>query len=342
MKYSIYDVAERAGVSIATVSRVINDKGYISKSTKEKVLKAFNDLEYFPNEVARSFAKNASNTIGVYFPNVNKSLFEYDYLIELFKGITEGLANTNFDILLIQEDYSLNITENDSKPRYFNYIKGRKIDGLILGVKFDDDIYLRKLVDEDMPVVYVGSRLEPEGGYNVYGNFMKYTKDVMSYCYDRGHTNIGILNINNPQEQRLSTVYKDFYEEKGLKIDWSNLINIDNDEFLYERLKEIMEKENAPTVLYIPNLLKVQKVVTMINAMGKKIPEDISIISSEHKEKLAESIFPPITSVFIPAYEMGKSCAELLIKILENNPVNTKEILFNPEIIERKSVLNLN
>jgi len=342
MKYSIYDIAELSGVSIATVSRVLNNKGYVSKKTEEKVRKVLDELNFIPSEVARGLAKNSTQTLGVYFPSIRLSMFESDYFLELFRGITEAVESTNYDILLINEMIKGNYQSEDFLPKYLSYIKSDKIDGLIVSHKFEEDLYLKRLIKQNSPMVYVGSRFE-QGGYNVYGNYVKYNTEVLNYCWKNGHRNIGILDFDALNgDKRLEKVYKNFYKSKNCNINNDNFVDIDNEEMLYPCLKKILKGNTSPTVLYIPDISKVQKVLTILTDMRKRVPEDISIICVEHKKNEADDIFPPITSVYVPAYDMGKASAQLLIQVIENKEIVEKEIVFESLIIERNSVKNIN
>ena len=131
MTASIYDVAKRAGVSISTVSRIMNGSANVSEVKKAAVQEAMEFYQYEPNQFARGLVKQRSNLIGIYFSMASASMFESSYNLELLKGIEKVLTYQNYNMVLINEmeEYK---SRSKGTPKYLEFVRQKRIDGLIL------------------------------------------------------------------------------------------------------------------------------------------------------------------------------------------------------------------
>ena len=151
MTASIYDVAKRAGVSISTVSRILNNSANVSDKKVQAVQEAMEYYQYEPNQFGRGLVKQRSNMIGVYTPFHSGSVFESSYTLELLKGIERVLTRHNYSMVLISEseEYSNRVK---GSPRFMEYVRQRRIDGLLLsglnGKSMDEEA-LKQILDEE-------------------------------------------------------------------------------------------------------------------------------------------------------------------------------------------------
>lgn len=174
MTASIYDVAKRAGVSISTVSRILNNSANVSEKKVRAVKEAMEYYQYEPNQFGRGLVKQRSNIIGVYFPFHSGSVFESSYNLELLKGIERVLTRHNYSMVLISEseEYSNRVK---GTPRFLEYVRQRKIDGLLLSglnSKSMEEEAFQQILEEEYPVVYIGKRFHKKG-INVYAQYEK-------------------------------------------------------------------------------------------------------------------------------------------------------------------------
>ncbi len=341
MKASIYDVANLAGVSISTVSRVLNKSGYVSSKTEKKVYDAVDKLNYIPNVVAQNLAKNETKLIGLYFPPLleSKEILSSTYILEFIKGVNDVLIQWGYHLLLINEMHDREqILSNTCRPQYYSFIKQNRIDGLILGSAPIACSSLLELLNLKLPMVYIGEKLFHNNGLNVYAQFKQYNKDVLDYFYRRGHRHIVVISL----EERLDSVIREFKEEKhneDLKI--KHYLDPDNLESYIELLREIFTSEDKPSALVVHDLSKAQQTINYLNNIQLSVPEDISIITIEHKHQDAEKCFPSLTSVYVPAYQMGVEAANILFEYIQGSQDYSKEIIVDSKIIERKSVKSM-
>ena len=191
MTASIYDVAKRAGVSISTVSRILNNSANVSDKKVQAVKEAMEYYQYEPNQFGRGLVKQRSNMIGVYTPFHSGSVFESSYTLELLKGIERVLTRHNYSMVLISEseEYSNRVK---GSPRFMEYVRQRRIDGLLLsglnGKSMDEEA-LKQILDEEYPVVYIGKKFHKKG-INVYAQYESYMHQMIETLYADGHRKI--------------------------------------------------------------------------------------------------------------------------------------------------------
>jgi|GEM_PF-599847 len=340
MKASIYDVANLAGVSISTVSRVLNKSGYVSSKTEKKVYDAVNKLNYTPNVVAQNLAKNETKLIGLYFPPLVDSteILSSTYILEFIKGVNDVLIQWGYHLLLINEmNDREQILSDKCRPQYYSFIKQNRIDGLILGSAPIACSSFIELLNLKLPMVYIGEKLF-HNGLNVYAQFKQYNKDVLDYFYSKDHRYIAVISL----EERLDSVIREFKEDKHnekLKVEhYFDPVNLDT---YLGLLTRIFTSEDKPSALLVHDLSKVQQTINFLNNIKLSVPDDVSIMTIEHKYQDAEKCFPSVTSVYVPAYQMGVEAANLLFEYLQKPQDYSKEIIVDSNIIERKSVKSM-
>ena len=199
MEVSIRDVANRAGVSISTVSRILNNTATVSEKKMLAVKEAMEYYNYEPNQFARGLKKQTSNMIGVYFPGGTDSIFESAYNLELLRGIEKVLAYQNYSMVLISESREFE-SRKKRTPKYLEFIRQKRIDGLILSgltsKSAEDNVdVVWKIMEEGYPVVYIGKRLH-KNGLNVYAQFEHYNVKMI------------VVIKNSVKKQVLLHVYK--------------------------------------------------------------------------------------------------------------------------------------
>ncbi|GKX28103.1 LacI family transcriptional regulator [Vallitalea longa] len=343
MSKSIIDVAKAAGVSKSTVSRVLNN-GSVKPETRDKVFRAIKELDYYPNAMARGLKGKSNHIIGVIIPKVagkTSSVFESKQALSTLNGIEEIISKQDYSLLLI---FDLLLTKgNEFKNNdhdYLKYFRENKIDGLIILAKRNEDNNLQNAINEYKPIVYIGERFKDYGGYNIYVHYKKFNKQVYNYLYDEGHTNIVSITDRSTIWEvgvRKYDAYKEFCKEKNIIYEEENIIDVNK---LANNIYDVIEDklESGCTAFYLEDSYITIKIMNILYEMNKKVPDDVSVISIEHGGNDISAIYPFITTVNIPNYEMGKESAKLLMDILQNRPVNDKEILLKPHMIERKSV----
>lgn len=327
---NITDVAKEAKVSIATVSRVINNLPSVKEGNRTKVLGAIDKLNFKPNISARRLASNSVNSIGIIWPPYNDIFGSY-FFIELMRGIRDIVFGDRRDIVLL---YNINEAEDEFYRRILN---NTYIGGLILELgALEINSILKK---NDIPFIIVNAyHKDPEinciSVNNVGGAF-----SAVKYLIRLGHKRIaiihGALDIQ-PGIDRL-TGYKLALKEYGLNTD-GNLIADGNfsRQTAYEKMLKLLELESPPTAVFVASDEMVLGTAKAIREKGLDIPRDISIVGFDDSP-IALEFSPPLTTVRQPIAEMGSCAAQTLIKLITKQMKRGVKKILKTELIIRGS-----
>ncbi|MEJ5283937.1 MAG: LacI family DNA-binding transcriptional regulator [Brevinematia bacterium] len=328
------DVAKKAGVSIMTVSRVINGvKGKVSEETRKKVLEIVKELNYYPNSVGRALHGSKLKTIGVVSPLVTAGIvLENPFYYELMMGIEDVCTEKGYDVMISTRK---RLKHSDYLKNYYE----RKVDGLIIIAPDISTIDFNSIEKDNIPVILVGERTTHNINYvdadNENGGFL-----AVEYLYKKGHRKIAILTGNQTMRNsidRLNGFLKAIKHYKlDLKEEW-----ILNGNFTYqggmECAKMLSKQKEIPTAVFCSNDLSALGFLNEIKRYGIKVPEDISIIGFDNIYASQYST-PPLTTIRQPIIEMGKAAAELLLTKIHNKDMISQGRIFPVNIIERDSV----
>ncbi|MGR3763070.1 LacI family DNA-binding transcriptional regulator [Rossellomorea sp. NS-SX7] len=319
---TIKDVAREAGVSVATVSRVLNDTGYVGADTRKKVMDAIAELNYSPNEVARSLYKRESRLIGLLLPDITNPFFP-----QLARGVEDELSRSGFRLLLGNSD------ENVQKELdYIQTFVQNNVVGIISATNhLDYQIYnemklplvLLDRTSEDYPAVYADGR---EGG-----------RLAAKTLIDKGAKRItlvkGPAHIKPAQDR-----YKGAIEELSqADVDFSVLSTTS---YSFEEAQGWAEElfGNFPDTdgVIASNDIVGIAIIHEALKLGKRIPEDLQIIGYDDipQSKLS---YPTLSTIRQPAYEMGREAARLLINIIKKEKGIDQTIEMPVELIERNT-----
>ncbi|WP_291581397.1 LacI family DNA-binding transcriptional regulator [Clostridium sp. UBA6640] len=329
MAASIKDVAKEAGVSIATVSRVLNGINVVNEDTKRKVLDAIDKLGYRPNILARSLKTHRSSTIGIIIPDIANSLFP-----EVVRG-AEDVANIyNYNIMLCNTDLDL-----EREKESFRMLKEKMVDGVVyIGNALVDEV--AELIDElELPIVSVGTG-DKKGKYpSVTIDNYKAAYDATNYLIDKGNKKVAFIgffpSMYGGNYEKLFKGYKSAVEEK-LEFDESLVyFSSLNAQEGYKGINTILENNEVDAVFCGSD----EVAVGVINALREKnisVPNDVDVMGFSDTD-LASMYYPTLTTISQPLYDMGSMSMRLLIKIINKEEIDKKYFVLPYEIIERSS-----
>ncbi|MBV9229679.1 MAG: LacI family DNA-binding transcriptional regulator [Chloroflexi bacterium] len=332
---TIFDVAKEAGVSYSTVSRVINNKEYVSEDKRERVLRAMAQLGYVANIQARSLAGGRTNIVGLLVHTLNNA-----YIGEIIKGIDNEMAEAHYDLMLY--------TTHRRKTResvYVTKLTRNPVDGLLLVLPRNAEAYLETLrkrrfphvlvdhqgISQNMPVPSIGAE-NWKGAY-----------EATRYLLQLGHRRIGFITgtMDMGCAQDRLTGYKAALQDHGLSIA-PELIN--EGDFLqprgYSCAKELLALPEPPTAIFASNDMSAFGVMEAVRDYGLQIPRDISIIGFDDIPQ-AEHVHPPLTTVRQPLEEMGRRAARLLLQYIAQPAAEVERIELPTELIVRQSCQSL-
>lgn len=341
MNASIHDVAKRAGVSISTVSRVINNSAGVKDSKVAAVREALEYYDYQPSQFGRGLVTGSSKMIGVYSPLANGNMFENGYLLECLRGIDNVIRESDYSLLLINETSTYEENKK-AKPKFIDYVSQKKIDGLIvLTIPSDGRLEgaLSAIIEDDFPVGYIGKRFS-EKGMNVYAGYEEYMMDGIRRLYEKGHRKIAFLPLKNRSNTNLKLKSKAETKFSGLKINITDTTSDIDVDFLRDIIK-YMTKEEHVTALICEDLGLLVKVQSILNSMEQQIGRDISVISVEHVKDQGAKMLPKIDCYFVPSLELGETIATELLNQLNGKKNTELSKKYMPEYMERGSVVEV-
>lgn len=316
---TLKEVAERAGVSIATVSYCINGTKSVSAATRGKVMKAIEELNYVPNAAARSLKSESAMEIGVVFPNID----DY-YRSEILKGIVDQSEGMNYSVTVA---FSYNSPKMERK--IINDFVGKNVKGLIIDTcQSENTEYFRKnLLERHISNVFIEHCPER---LNV--NFLAFD-NYKSYYYltekllKRGYRRIAIMTVPWSLSPAYSAEkgYRDAYRDRGLDCDERMIIYTDTSkEGAFREAMQRLIKE-PPQALITASEAILKGALEAFRVCGIRVPEDVCMLTLGEETWNSSNTYPGVLHTSRSAYAMGVQCTELLLKDMEAPALFQKE-----------------
>lgn len=338
---TIKDVAKKAGVSIAIVSKALNDYPDVSPKTKKKVLKIAEEMNYSPNIVAKNLSSKQQKTIGMITSGLlNTEGKDDSNTFDMIKGVYIGVEENQYELAIYLTD-----TMKQKEKSYARFCRERNIGGVVLmGIRVDDP-YFTELLDTNIPCVLVDINTE-----KVFDNIGSVSTDnyqasyeMANYLLERNHRNIVVMAGSKTAYVniiRLNGV-ENAFEKYGLELsDDKVLYGNFSEKDAYVKAKEYLENAQVmPTAFLCFSDIMAYGVMKAVKEMELEIPTDISITGFDGLV-INEFTQPPLTTVKQDFFELGRQSALLLQQLMENKKVKTSKLV-NHEIEERESVKTL-
>lgn len=338
---TLKSIALKLGVSVSTVSRVINGKSShyrISKETELLILKAAKELAYTPNQLARGLRLKRTNSIGYIIPDISNPFFA-----SIAKSVEKSARKFGYSILLCDSEENTEI-ESSSLQLMLN----RKIDGLIISPVGLEVNHLINVAQKNIPIVLLDRYFPDLNIPFVTSDNYKGALEAISLLIDNGHTRIACiqgLKNTSPNNDRVRG-YRDAHLKFDIEIDESLIVG-DNfgEENGYIETKMLLKKGNLPTAIFsVSNLISLGA-IRAISEEGLKIPDDISMISFDD-QPYSRFLATPMTTVAQQSNQIGQIATKLLVDQIESNRnIEPKGIFLPTKMIVRDSVkrrVNLN
>lgn len=328
---SVKEIAKAAGVSTATVSRVLNGSDKVRKSTADKVMKVVDEMNYRVDRVARRMKVKSSDSliIGLVITDIGNSFFS-----DVARGV-EDVAYQNKHILMV-----CNTNEDPEKEKFFlNSMLSEKVSGAIVVPTAGNVSFLSELDSENFPMVMVDRVLEDMNLDSVSINNEHGSYLAVKKLIENGHERIGIISgikgLSNTRE-RLDG-YKKALEEAGISFSdelvvYGNYVESGG----VEAMESLLNLSAPPSAVFITNNLMSLGAIKLLKRKEVSIPDEMALIGFDDSA-WAEALTPPLTTVRQPGYELGVHAGELLIKRLSNGQSNSINLVLNPELVVRKS-----
>jgi len=305
---NIKQIAKTAGVSVATVSRVLNHPENVAPATREKIQKVIEEAEYKPNWFARGLNFDKTKTIGLVVPHILNTMY-----MEIAKGIEDVARQKEYVIFMC------NIEKNaDIEKSYIEQLLTRRVDGIILMFTTLDTGYIKTIEDHETPVVLIGENKGASEFNAVQVDCRLGAKTMVRHLVESGHKSIGILYGNDPKYESFNMLegYREAIAESGLAVNDANIMPVENTiEGGHLGAKKMMAGD-SPQAIFATSDVIAYGAMDAIKDGGLKIPEDIAVTGLGN-DRMSKLIEPKLTTVEMPLHKMGAYGARLLFDLME-------------------------
>jgi len=326
---TIRDVAERAGVSVTTVSHVINDTRFVSEELRGRVLRAIEELNYQPSGVARSLRRKRTHTIGMIIPDNTNPFFA-----EVARGIEDASFELGYNVILCNSDGDL-----EKEMDYLGLLIEKRVDGLVFVSAGSNQATIEMLSTQEVPVVIVDRDISELAMDSVLTDNRRGGYQATHYLLTLGHRRIACITGPSqltPSAERV-TGYRNALEEAGVAVD--DLLILAGDfqsQSGHEAMRSLLTLSSPPTAVFVCNDLMAIGALCAAHEAGLRVPQQLSIVGFDDIA-LASFTTPRLTTVAQPKYEMGLLAAEMLAERIKHKDLSPRRRFLDVELIIRDS-----
>ncbi len=322
---TLKDVAAETGLTVTTVSRVLNNRGYISEETRAKVYEAMDKIGYTPNEVARSLSKKSTNTIGVIVPHIS-----HPYFSEMLSHIEKQASNKGYKIILCNSK-----EQKNKEKEYLEMCRSNRVAGVIL---FSASVAVEEFAKSNIPLITVERFIE-NGTAAVECDNRQGGELAAMHLIEKGCKNLmhisGVSESAMPADDR-AIGFAGVCEKNNISYKQvvTNIVQYDAMEYKELITKAIEENEEIDGIFASSDLIAAQ-VLQVCNKLGKKVPQDIRLVGFDDVI-ISRLTTPQITTIHQPIKEMAAVAVDTVIKAAAGETV-AKRLLLPVELVERES-----
>jgi DNA-binding LacI/PurR family transcriptional regulator len=323
---TLEQVAKRARVSTATVSRVLNNLEVVKDSTRRRVLQAVEELKYHPNLHARSLAGGKSNTIGMIVSNVANPFF-----VDIFRALDEAARDRNFDVLVEQTDYRVERLLESVRT-----MLGKRVAGLALIVSEMAPEVTREIEESGVPAVFYDVGAPGPKTTNVRVRYEIGMQRVVQYLHSLGHRRMAFVGHHaglSPLQVR-EKAFVETVRQHGPDVEYRTALNVDSPAGGAQAARDLLASGFRPTAVVCVNDYMAMGVLRELRSQGLSAPADVSVTGFDNIE-FSEFTNPPLTTLNIPRASIGRMAVEAVLR--EPDGGLAHEILLDPELVVRDS-----
>jgi LacI family transcriptional regulator len=316
-RYTIKDIAEQSGVSLSTVSLVLNGNPRISPATRERVLQTMERLGYQPNRIARSLAWKHTRTLAVMMPQLRHAFADV-YFGEIISGIYDKACKLGYKVLL-----EIARSEFIESREYLRIYDQKYIDGMLFIGANARHKFIGEFADKKRPFILVNSYSKQFDVNYVVSNYKYGAWQAAQHLRRLGHTNVGFIGGGLNEIQTSQDIYESFREviEPRLLVDgWLT------EEGGMKAAAEIIQADPTITAIFALNDKMALGAIRKLTELGRRVPEDIAVVGFDDIPQASFSI-PSLTTVHQPLYEIGKQSCERLIELIHNKVERVQEVI---------------
>lgn len=324
------DVARRAGVSTSTVSHVLNGTRVVSDDLRERVLRAFDELDYEPNAVARSLKIKRSNTIGLIISDISNVFFT-----AIARGVEDVAQESGYALILCNSD-----DDASKEAEYLRLLRARRVDGLVIAPAGDRHDALVRLVQSQFPLVLVDRDVPGLDASTVTIDNESAAFAAVNHLIGLGHRRIAMVASWPrfiPNQARVAG-YRRALEEAGIPEDRGLFAPVaGRSEEARLAAAGLLDLDPRPTAFFASTNQMTMGTIAAIYDHGLNIPDDIALVGFDDVA-WASVLHPRLTTVAQPTYELGRTAAQLLLTLIKDDPLApSRRVILGARLIVRES-----
>lgn len=304
------DVAARADVSTATVSHVINNTRFVGPELKARVLEAMGELDYRPDGLARSLRKGSTRTLGIIVSDILNPFYT-----AVVRGVEDSVVRAGYNLIVCNSDDVL-----EKEKQYVHLLQEKRVDGIILTpAGGEDHAHLLRAISQRLPLIFLDRRMAGLKVDTVLVDHYKGAFEAVSFLAAQGYGRIatvaGVEGVASGDERMRG--YHDALRAAGMKVDGALVVRSDfKREDAYIRTSEFFEQVEPPIALFVQNNQMMLGVLRAMTERGWRLKDDVGVVFFDDTE-WAPFVYPPLTAVAQPTYELGREAARLLLRRLQ-------------------------
>lgn len=330
---SIKDLAKECGVSMATVSKALNDHADVAEATKKRIRERAKELGYTPNSLARAIKTNRTKLIGILFVDEMHSGLTHEYFSNILESIKSSAESRGYDIAFINRN---------TMGSYLQHCYYRGFEGVIIASVDFEDPQVRELIDSPLPVVSIDHIFDKKTSIlsdNLIGN-----RKLLEYVYNMGHRNIAFIMGDDTEVTRIrEKSIRRFLDQYKLEIPDENFkrARFHDTQATYFAAKELLLLPNRPTCIFFPDDYSAIGGYNAINDSDLKIGVDISVVGYDGIG-LSRIISPRLVTYHQNASSLGETAVLKLVEQIENPDNNKNDRIFiSGELYDGASVVRI-
>ena len=323
---TIQDVAKTAGVSVSTVSRVLNGKVDVAGETQERILSVIDDLGYTTNLAARSMRSRKKNLVGLIMPDI-----AYPFAIEVMKGVNRAIAESEFDLLVYTTGDVRKSGRASHEQKYVSLLTNSISDGVILVAPVAGEFNI------DAPIVSIDPLASNPNYPAVHATNYHGAMEAMEYLLGLGHKRIGYISGRAELESsnRRLMGYRDALGKAGIAVDEELIASGDYTTATgVSGARQLLGLANPPSAIFASNDQMAMGVFQVVEELGLRIPDDLSVVGFDN---ITESKYMGLTTVDQFISEMGYVATQMLIKIINGIPLEGQTYRMQTQLVIRNS-----
>ena len=325
---NLEQVARRAKVSTATVSRVLNNASVVKSTTRARVMRAIEELKYHPNLHARTLAGGKSKTIGVIVSNLANPFF-----FDIYRTIEAGAHASGFEVVGANTDYN-----SEQLVTSIRLMIGRRVAGLAAVVSEIEPALMDELTESRIPVVFYDVGRPRRNITNIKVNYRRGVEKTIEHLHGLGHRRLGFVGhhaVLGPINERLKTVNEAAANFSGMEV--RTAADTDTLEGGRVATRLLLDTGYRPTAIICVNDVMAVGALRELRERGLRVPQDISVTGFDNVN-LSEFCYPALTTVHIPRDRVGRIMCERLIPSDEAFASSAgHEVVIDPELVVRES-----